>query len=377
MQQQKLNKKVIVSVINDLVTDQRVHKVCNTLRGLGFDVTLVGREQVKSLPLDIRPYSTKRMKLLFEKGVLFYAEYNFRLFLFLLFRKVDVLVSNDLDTLLPNYMISKLKGLPMVYDTHEIYTEVPELQGSTFKKGVWQSLERSILPKVKYVFTVNESIALWYKNKYGIEPKVVRNIPRRFADTVLKTKESLNLPADKKIIIMQGAGINIHRGSEEAVDAMKYVDNAMLLIIGGGDVIDELKRKVEHGKLNEKVKFIDKLPYTELMEYTRNADIGLTLDKDTNINYKYSLPNKLFDYIHAGIAVLASQLTETEKIIRQYHVGDLIDSHDPKHIAGKINSMLGDEDQLNKWKQNTKLAARELNWENEEKELIGVYKLFL
>lgn len=370
-------KKVIVSVINDLVTDQRVHKVCTTLQQMGFEVLLVGRVQASSRQLDSRSYQCHRMKLLFEKGPLFYVAFNFRLFIFLLFHRAHLLVSNDLDTLLPNFLISKLRSIPLVYDTHEIFTEVPELQTSSFKKKAWTALEQFILPKLKYVFTVNQSIAEWYKNKYAVQPRVVRNIPRSTSASVLKSRAEVGLPSDKKIIIMQGSGINMDRGGEETVEAMQFVNNALLLIIGGGDVIEKLKSISKAKGLEGRIKFLDKLPYAELMHYTRNADVGLTLDKDTNINYRFSLPNKLFDYIHGGIAVLSSRLVEIEKIISQYSVGDFIEHHSPEHIAEKINFMLENEGQLAKWKENTKLAARELTWENEEKELTGVYSNFL
>lgn len=377
-------KKAVVSVINDLLTDQRVHKVCLTLQKTGYEVLLVGRHQRKSLTLDPRNYSTHRMKLLFEKGPLFYAAFNVRLFFFLLFQKCDLLVSNDLDTLLPNYLISKMKQVPLVYDTHEIFTEVPELQHSPIKKRSWTKIESWIFPRLPYVFTVNQSIANWYKDKYAIEPIVVRNIPMNLiaesGDTTLKsetTRAALCLPEEKQLIVLQGAGINIHRGGEELVEAMKYVENALLLIIGSGDVLQALKEKVIDLDLNEKVRFVGKLPYSEMMKYTRLAAIGLTLDKDDNLNYRLSLPNKLFDYIQAGTAILSSRLTEIEKIIKQYEIGDFIDNHSPAHIADKINYMLSSEEQLLKWKENTKLAARELTWEKEEMELMKVYKLFL
>ena len=372
-------KKAIVSVINDLSTDQRVHKVCTTLEKLGFDVTLVGRKQRKSLPLADRSYKTKRMFLLFEKGPLFYAEYQFRLFLYLLFHKADVLVSNDLDTLWPNYKISKLKSAHLVYDSHELFCEVPELQNNPKKKNIWKNIERKIFPKLKYVFTVNDSIAKMYSEEYKVDVKVVRNIPLLSSQTTIEnsSKEQLGIPSDKKIIVLQGAGINVDRGAEEAVEAMQYVENALLLVIGSGDVMDVLKQLVEKLKLNDKVKFIGKVPFQKLVQYTRCADLGLTLDKDTNINYKYSLPNKVFDYIHAGVPVLSSGLVEIKKIIDEYAIGDCITSHEPKHIADKITAILSDDNKLQVWKKNTKIASEKLNWEIEEKELIKVYSKFL
>ncbi len=371
--------KAIVSVINDLSTDQRVHKVCTTLKKLGYDVTLVGRKQRKSLPLTKRDYKIKRMFLLFEKGPLFYAEYQKRLFLYLLFHKADILVSNDLDTLLPNYLISKLKGSKLVYDTHELFCEVPELQNNPIKKKMWKRIEHWIFPKLKNVFTVNDSIAKIYTEEYKVDVKVVRNTPLLSSQKNIQqqSKTELGLPTDKKIIVLQGAGINIDRGAEEAVQAMQYVNDSMLLIIGNGDVIDTLKKIVIDLKLSDKIKFIGKVPFEQLVQYTHHADLGLTLDKDTNINYRYSLPNKLFDYIHAGVPVLASNLVEVKKIITQYNTGDCIETHDPKHIAEKINSIFNNDSLLQTWKKNTQIAAKELNWEKEEQTLIDVYRQFL
>jgi len=370
-------KKAIVSVINDLVTDQRVHKVCTSLQRMGYDVTLVGRRRRESPPLLPRSYRTHRMFLLFEKGPLFYAFFQWRLMFFLLFRRAHVLVSNDLDTLWPNFFISRLKGAKLVYDTHEIFTEVPELAGNPKKKKAWKALESHFFPKLKHVFTVNDSIADWYEKEYGIRPRVVRNVPPlKKAETNLLTRAGLGLPEDKKIILLQGAGINIQRGAEEAVLAMRHVPDGLLLIIGSGDVLPLLKKMVQKEKLEEKVRFIPRQPLEKLQAYTQLAHVGLTLDKDTNINYRFSLPNKIFDYIHAGVPVLASNLVEVRRIVEQYKVGRITETHEPEKIAAILNEMLGSPE-WQSWKTNALEAAKELCWEKEEERLRQVYMQFL
>lgn len=364
-------KIAVVSVINDLVTDNRVNKTCLTLVESGFDVVLIGRELPGSLQLPIWPFKAIRMRLLFLTGPLFYFFFNLRLFFKLLFAKADLLYSNDLDTLLPNYLVSKLRSLPLIYDSHELFCEVPELLNSPFKRKIWLGIEKWIVPKLSYCITVNESIAKLFQEKYKVIFTAVRNISDVTENFKPKTKEELSLPLQKKIIVLQGAGINIDRGAEELVDAMKFVDNAFLLIIGSGDVWNVLQQKVKDQNLNEKVRLINKVPKVDLMHYTYNADLGLSIDKNTNLNYYYSLPNKVFDYLHAGIPILATHLPEIEKIITHYNVGDFIESHQPKEIALKINEMLSSH-KLEEYKRNAITAARELNWATEKTKLISI-----
>lgn len=369
-------QSAIISVINDLVSDQRVHRTALTLQQSGYKVLLVGRKRRSSPPLPSREYSTHRMALIFEKGPFFYIEFNLRLFFFLLTKRVYLLISNDLDTLLPNFIVQKIKKSQLVYDSHEYFTGVPELENRPFVQKIWKTIERSIIPTIKHMVTVNDSIAELYHKEYGISPIVVRNIPlsRKNVSGNIPCRNDLGLSEDKSIILLQGAGININRGAEEAVLAMQYMDKAILLIIGEGDVIPRLKSIVHTYNLHDKVCFLPRQPLEQLAAYTSLADIGITLDKDTNINYRFSLPNKLFDYIQAGLPVLASPLPEVKKIIMQYGCGKLIENHDPHHIATCLNKMLNDTSFLNQCSVNALKAATTLNGETEQLPLLKLFR---
>ncbi len=366
-------KIAVVSVINDLVTDSRVNKTCNVLIESGYDVVLIGRKLPNSLEIPNWSFKAQRMNLIFKQGPFFYFFFNLRLFFKLLFTKADLLFANDLDTLLPNYLVSKIKNIPLIYDSHELFCDVPELINSSFKRNIWLKIESAIVPKLKTCITVNDSIATIFEKKYKVKFNVVRNISDILPDFVPATKQQLNLPTDKKIILLQGAGINIDRGAEELVEAMVYVENAILLIIGGGDVWHLLEEKVKVLNIKEKVILIKKIPKKELMSFTFNADLGISIDKNTNLNYYNSLPNKIFDYLHAGVPILASKLPEIEKIILKYKIGWLIDSHEPKQIAEVINKIFSSSE-LMQYKQNTSLAAKELNWTNEKQNYLKLIK---
>jgi len=364
--------KIIVSVTSDLSTDQRVHRSCLALQQQGFEVTLTGRTLPTSPFVPVRPYTTHRFSLWFTKGPLFYAAYNVRLFIYLLFSKTDALFANDLDTLPANYMVAILQKKFLVYDSHEYYTGVPELEHRPVVRSVWKSFERWIFPKLKIIITVNESIAVLYEKEYGKKLIVIRNVPIapiKIIPAITKTelRNQLGLPLHKKLAILQGSGINIQRGAEEAVEAMRYLDHITLIILGGGDVMNSLRNLVKQFRLEEKIIFKPRMSYTEMMQYTMACDIGLTFDKDTNLNYRFSLPNKIFDYIHAGIPVLASRLPEVEKVIMTYDIGDFIADHDPKNIADKLRLVLADATTLARWENNLKNAAGELNWTEESK----------
>lgn len=370
----KTNNKVVLSVTNDLYTDPRVDKVCNFLTRNGFDVTLVGRRYGDSATLAPRAYKTHRLRLLFRKGGLFYAEYNIRLFFYLLFHHFDLFVANDLDTLLPNVLISKLKRKRLVYDSHEYFCGELSIADRPFVKHVWKSIERFCFPKLKDVITVSQSIVDQYEQEYGIRPHLVRNIPPKATPPVTETRVSLQLPEDKTIIILQGNGINEGRGGEELVEAMPFVDEkAVFLIVGSGTVIPQLKERVKDLQLEHRVRFVSRVTPEMLYNYTYLSDIGIALDRDLSMNLRFSLPNKLFEYIKAGTPVVVSNLIERARIVGQYRVGLIVEDFQAENIAEKINKLVNDKQLYNDLKANCKIAAEDLCWENEEKVLEEIY----
>jgi glycosyltransferase involved in cell wall biosynthesis len=359
-------KRIIIAVTNDLETDQRVGRMADTLTDEGYEVLLVGRLLKNSLHLQ-RKYHTKRFKLWFNKGPLFYANYNLRLFFFLLFTPFDAVLSNDLDTLLACFTASKLKRRHLVYDSHEYFTEVPELVGRNFQKKAWLTIEKMMVPKIKYAFTVSSSIAAEYEQKYGTHFLVVRNLPV-YKEPLLTQKQNA--------IIYQGA-LNLGRGIELMIDAMRFLPDMELWIAGNGDISASLKKRVQTLNLLDRIKFLGKVPYQELHSITSQAKIGLSLEENLGKNYYFALPNKLFDYIQARIPVLVSDLPEMKKIVEAEDIGEVIVERKPKVLAEQIKRILLDLGQNNRRQIKLEDAARRLCWENEKEIVINLFSTLL
>ncbi|OJX91729.1 MAG: hypothetical protein BGP01_02580 [Paludibacter sp. 47-17] len=331
-------QRIYIAVTSDLTTDQRVLKIAGSFHRKGWDVYLIGRLLPASQPVHTS-FRHLRMRLLFNTGALFYAEYNFRLFLQLLTGRYDTVYANDTDTLAAGYLASRIRRKQLIFDAHELFPEVPELHDRPFVKSVWQKLEDRIVPRLTKSVTVCDSIAEYYRNRYGITMQVVRNVPYLRTST---DKIALPVPPGKKIILYQGA-LNTGRGLEWVIEAMPLVNNAVLYIIGDGDIGHLLKKRTAELGLNEKVIFHGKVPARELHRYTASAHIGLCLLENKGLSYYYALPNRIFDYMHAGVPVLSSPFPEIKKIVETYNTGVLTSDYSPEGLAATLNSMLNRE----------------------------------
>lgn len=364
-----MKKRIVIAVISDLVTDQRVHKVSLSLQQSGYDVVLIGAKRRKSRELVPREYPTKRIKMLFQKGPLFYAEWNIRLFFKLAFMRADAITANDLDTLPASFIASKIKQCRIVYDTHEYFTEMEELQGRKTVQRIWRWIERRFFKRVKHIYTVNQRIADVYEQLYAKKLVVVRNLPLRH-NVVAGTPV---FPGNK-ILLCQGAGLHGNRGLEELLLSLNYLpEEFTVTFAGSGLAIEKLKQLSVDQHLEHRVVFTGLLPMQELAEVTRTAFLGFSLDKPNSLNQLYSLPNKLFDYLAAGIPVIVSDLPEVKKIVVDYKVGSVIPGITPAAIAEAVMQLAKNKEQYLAFAGNAVNAAKELCWENEKVKLIRLY----
>jgi glycosyltransferase involved in cell wall biosynthesis len=364
-------KRIYIAVTNDLLIDQRVHRTAMTLLESGAKPVLVGFRRPGSQEIPDRPYETRRLNSVFRKGVLFYACVNLRLFFFLLFRRSAMMVSNDLDTLPAVFLAARIKSLPLVFDSHEYFTELPELVDRPHVRRVWQGFEKTLLPRIQYGYTVCQSISQAYQDKYGIRLAVVRNLP-----IVPDARQDVNDHNENQrpdMIIYQGA-INMGRGLETMIRAMTYLNKYRLQIFGDGTIKGDLVRLRDSLSLENRVEFMGRIPFAELRTFTRQAALGISLEENIGLNYYYALPNKLFDYIQAQIPVLVSDLPEMRRIVADYEIGQVVQDRDPELLARQVGEMMSSEEQRIKWKKNLRIAAGELQWENEVDKLRDVYR---
>ncbi|MBX9850535.1 MAG: glycosyltransferase [Cytophagaceae bacterium] len=355
--------KIIFTVTNDLCFDQRMDRICSALAREGYEVTLVGRKKKASPDLKEKPYAQKRLCCWFNKGKLFYLEYNTRLFFYLLFRKTDIISSVDLDTILPGFIVARLRSKKFAYDAHEYFTEVIEVAHRSAVKKIWLSVEKFVVPRIRHAYTVSEGLKKLFEEKYSTRFEVIRNVP--------ELQEYEEAAKAEKYIIYIGA-VNAGRGLEELIEAMPEI-NSRLYICGDGDIYKDLVKQVVDMKLENKVKFFGYMDPMHLRDMTRKAYIGVLLLNKNSLSYYYSLANKFFDYMHAGIPQVTINFPEYQLINEKHKVAELI-SLDKKEIVHAVHKLLDNQLYYEELKSNTLKAREEYNWQSESKKLVELYK---
>lgn len=360
-------KRIICTVTNDLNYDQRMIRICTSLATAGYDVTLVGFKRKKSKPLIPRPFKQVRLPIMVEQGKLMYAHYWFNLFFYLLFKKADVLCAIDLDTILPVYYASLLRGKKRVYDAHEIFTDLKEVISRPSVHKMWTWIGNHCVPHFKTGYTIGECYAEEFKKRYGVSYGVVRNA------TILKP---LQLPAKPERFILYQGWVNVGRCFEQLIPAMQFVD-AKLIVCGEGNFYEQALTLAKEYKVEDKITFKGYVPPAELGSYTIGATIGITLFEDTSLSNRLSLANRFFDYMHYGVPQVCNSYPEYERINSQYEVASLVSTLTPESVAVAINRLLSDEAYYNRLQQNCLLAREKYCWQEEEKKLLDIYKQLL
>lgn len=359
----KFNKRLVFTVTNDLNYDQRMIKICTSLQRYGYAVLLVGRSDKSAPPLMPQPFHQKRLYCFFSKGKLFYAEYNLRLFFCLLFLRMDLVCAIDLDTILPCYLVSRLRKKKRVYDAHELFCEMKEVVTRPAVYRVWKRLERLTVPKFTFGYTVSPPIQVVYEKEYKVSYELIMNVPF----------PQLELPPEPENFILYQGAVNHGRSFETLIPAFQWIDTPFF-IYGDGNFYEECRQMIHHYGLEGKVFLKGKLLPAELKQVTPKALLGITLFENNGLSNYYSLGNRFFDYINAGIPQVCVDYPAYRYINQQYEVAVLVDDLSPIALAKAINGLLSDKEKQLQLRHNCIQARNVYNWQQQEEKLVNIYQ---
>lgn len=354
------NVKIVFTVTNDLSHDQRMIRICSSLSHAGYDCLLVGRELDTSKTLLSQPFSQKRLKCIFNKGKLFYLEYNLRLFAFLLLLPCKVIYSVDCDTALPGRWVSLLRHKKWIFDAHELFTEVPEVVRRKAVKKVWAWVQKIAFSRADLCLTVGNELAKWFEKKYGRKVVTVKNAP-------LQNLALPYSPDPDRFILYQGA-LNEGRGLENLIMAMQQIP-CRLVLAGEGDLTQKLKALTQQLNLLSKVEFKGMVSPENLPALTARAYMGYNVSENAGLSYYYSLNNKFFDYVHAGLPSLINPFPEYMALNQRFEVG-IITAPSVEEIVKHALILLEDDILHRKLHGNCTEAKEIWNWEEEQQVLL-------
>ncbi len=371
-------------VLNNFTHDARVHKEAQALAEAGYAVTVIALWQPGLAEEETGAgYRVHRLRL-YSRGwrgrlvapLVKYLEFIVRVQRFASQESARVYHAHDANTLLPAWLAARRTGARLVYDAHELETG-RSFAGSRlagFYQRIWVWPERTLIRRTDAVITVSEGIADELVRLYGIRrPVVIVNCPEWSSPgRSNRLREELGIPGDLKIALYQG-GVVSGRGIEPFLEAVQRLPGVAGVVLGDGPLRSEGLRRIQSG-VWKRVYLPGRVPLADLPGYTASADVGVVLIQPVCRSYRLALPNKLFEYLHAGIPVVGSDLPEIARIIREYGVGEVVNPDDPASIAEGIARLLEDPVRYACARDNTARVVAAYNWKQESARLVALYR---
>lgn len=296
-------------------------------------------------------------------------EWSIRVLIYLRGREVSCINAHSLAVLPLCVVACALTGSRLVYDTHELETETSGYKG--LRKILGRLIERSLIHRCSMVFSVSDSIADWYVSTYAISrPIVVRNIPQfqpPIGSDIPGLRARIGLSLDRPVFIYQG-GFIAGRGVERLLRIFAMLPEIDLVCMGSGP-LQPLVAKAAGDYFN--IYLIPPVPPHEVLIYSQAADAGICLTENSCLSHYYSLPNKIFEYLHAGLPILVNPLLEQKQLINRFGCGWVV----PKDDTAFAHLLLSiDQVAIKTSRMGVKAAVQVLQWHEEKARLVKAYK---
>ena len=360
-------KKITIGFLGNLNFDTRAFNFFNSLTTLGNEVNFIGFDWLTEDFIGYTDENISITKLVKRKfSILFYLNFFFILLASSLKRKSDIYLASDFFSLPVLFITAKIFRKKIFYDSRELFTELPFHENKPLVRKTIKFVEKYLIERVDAVFTTGEMDTDYLKKLYSVgNIYLQRNLPVKNDSIIpINLNEKFSIPADSVIILYQGIVVK-GRGLEIYFNALSERSNLYLIILGGGEHLEYYKTLSKKMGLFKQTIFAGKIQQSEILNYTAGAFAGLSVIDNIGINNYYALPNKLFEYLMAGIPVIVNNLPQMKKIVDEYKVGAVIDENSENSLNEILFKWKNNKSIYNELKQNCKNASVELNWENE------------
>jgi glycogen(starch) synthase len=278
--------------------------------------------------------------------------------------RADVYHAHDLNTLMPAARAARRHGARLVYDSHELYPEISGL--SEPERRRWRRQERRTIARADEIITVSDSLADELVRSYGVSrPMVLLNVPTIVRKHGVSPLAGLKRP--RELMVLYSGGISENRGIEQLAEAARSAHGWHLVIMGWGPLLGRIR------ELLPSVDVVDPVAAEDVVDAASAADVGVIPYLPTSLNNALSLPNKLFEYVQAGLAIAASDLVELSRFIQAHHVGVVFPPGDVQGMRERLDSLAADGVRLAAMRSAAQDAATTFNWDKEKAKLIDLY----